>query len=255
MGQSESNEGVPGCSYATALLPMLSLCKANKTDLAENQAAEQTSCFNSVWRAGDNLNSVSVGFLLGWPWCTAQGSLPCARLRGAADMHPEDLEVVGLYQWESRPRIQTKGVLQTRTAFAISSLVLSGLGQERNGILWLCKWFPWNLPPSMCSNSSGRGLILPLPAAREPRTSCLCQRGVHTAVPVLLLAGVHLCTGAMWGCQAEDRVLAALCRVGRCFTHCDTPHWKGKGLSLIFSEMLFKQCLQSYLHSTENSEI
>lgn len=160
------------------------------------------------------------------PW-DGSGALhrsPChvPGLRGAADMHPEDLEVVGLCQWESRPRIQTKGVLQS--ALAISSLVLSVVGQERNGYLWLCKWFPWNLPPSMCSNSSGRGLILPLPAVREPSTSCLCQRGVHTAVPVLLLAGVHLCTGAMWGCQAEDRVLAALCRVGRCLTHCDIPH-------------------------------
>lgn len=41
-------------------------------------------------------NAVSAGCPLGWPWYTAQNSLPCARLRGAADMHPEGLEAVGL---------------------------------------------------------------------------------------------------------------------------------------------------------------
>lgn len=41
-------------------------------------------------------SSLSVGCPLGWPWCTGQDSLPCARLRGAVDMHPEDFEIVGL---------------------------------------------------------------------------------------------------------------------------------------------------------------
>lgn len=41
-------------------------------------------------------NTVSAGYPLGWPRCTAQDSLPCARLRGAADVRPEGLEAVGL---------------------------------------------------------------------------------------------------------------------------------------------------------------
>lgn len=87
-----------------------------------------------------------------------------------------------------------------------------GCGQHLQSPAQCCQWwdkkkmgpcsfaaancFPWSLALNTCSNSSGRGLI-PLSSSErraEPPAS-LCQRGVCAAVPALLLAGVHRCTG------------------------------------------------------------
>lgn len=116
--------------------------------------------------------------------------------------------------------------------------------------------FPWNLAPKTGSNSSGRGLI-PLSSSerRAKPPASLCQRGVCAAVPVLLLAGVHLCTGDV-GLPGRGQGLWLLyVGWGGVSPTVTPPHWRLKDLSLIFSEMLFKQCLHSCLHSTENSEI
>lgn len=144
-----------------------------------------------------------------------------------------------------------------RTAFAISSPVLSVVGEERNGNLWLCNWFPWNLAPNMCSNSSGRSVILPFPAVRgELSTPHLSARG--PCIWPCQCCSWQACPSAQGQCGAARQraeALAAVCRMRRCFIHWDTPHWKVKDFSLIFSEMFFKQCLQFLLHSTEKSDI
>lgn len=121
-----------------------------------------------------------------------------------------------------------------------------GCGQHLQSPAQCCQWwerkemgpcsfatancFPWNLAPNMCSNSSGRGLILAFPAVREePRTPHLSARGA--CVQPCQCCSWQMCTSAQGRGAARQRAgaLAAVCGVGRCFTHCDTPPLEAEG--------------------------